>query len=542
MNAQEIIINERFDYSPYIPVFKKEINNAIRSTVGQRDLTPQGKVNDCFFNLSYTLEKSVLDPLLKANPLTVNNVKIRNLSISFKVTFPSPIGKNPVTRADIQKFVSKKFPNSDLSNAEYSIPQAIRSYIDFTKGAEFKIDDSAKNAYIKINIDGSRVYNYIFGNTDSESATASIAKLSNEILNMMMHEIRHFMQSTKVAANVGSDADLRKFYVGDKTKTNKQLYKTKQGYYLNTDEMDSWAANIAGEIKNTFGNDQKGIDWYLNVVTRGKTARYNNLPVSTTLDHYKDLIINGKAELNVDRQELWKKLIKNVYKDLQFYKTKEDVEEGWKQWAAGAALGAAALGAYQGAKQTAPDFTQGIGTKQITQQPVNQAQKNQIVGLISPNQELEGYLRTAAQQSGIVGIELAQFMAQMKHESSNFGSMKEVGSKKYFKKYAHKKSLGNTPHSTHDANRYVGRGFVQLTGKYNYEMASRVVGVDLVSHPELAADPANAVKIAIWWWNTKVKRSVNDFNDTTAVTKKINPGLKGLQDRHNNFLAYKGTL
>ena len=140
----------------------------------------------------------------------------------------------------------------------------------------------------------------------------------------MMHEIRHFMQSTKVAANVGSDADLRKFYVGDKTKTNKQLYKTKQGYYLNTDEMDSWAANIAGEIKNTFGNDRRGIDWYLNVVTRGKTARYNNLPVSTTLDHYKDIIINGKAELNVDRQELWKKLIKNVYKDLQFYKTKED--------------------------------------------------------------------------------------------------------------------------------------------------------------------------------------------------------------------------
>jgi predicted chitinase len=55
----------------------------------------------------------------------------------------------------------------------------------------------------------------------------------------------------------------------------------------------------------------------------------------------------------------------------------------------------------------------------------------------------------------------------------------------------------------------------------------------------MAADPKVAAKVAIWFWKTRVKPNVNNFNDTASVTKLINPALRGLQDRLQHFKDYK---
>jgi predicted chitinase len=163
---------------------------------------------------------------------------------------------------------------------------------------------------------------------------------------------------------------------------------------------------------------------------------------------------------------------------------------------------------------------------------------------ISKNPQLETYLKQFAKSRGIVGTELAQFLAQVKHETWDFLRLEEVPKgdnyflKRYDKKYAPRiaRILGNTQPG--DGEKYYGRGFIQLTGRYNYDRAGKALGIDLVNDPGLAADPKIAAKIAVWYWNTRVKPKVDDFSDTEIVTKYINPGLLGLDKRHNNFVQY----
>lgn len=195
-------------------------------------------------------------------------------------------------------------------------------------------------------------------------------------------------------------------------------------------------------------------------------------------------------------------------------------------------LGAAALGATgtTQAKQTQPS---------TTQQPMN---------LISmKDTEAEKILHRAALKAGIKGVELAQFLAQARHESDDFSRMKEFGGKQYFAKLYDPKSsprtakiLGNT--HVGDGVRYHGRGFIQITGRDNYRMAGKALGLPLEQQPELAARPDVAAKIAVWYWQTRVKPYINNFNDTRAVTQKINPAMRGLQDRHAKFIDYKNIL
>ena len=168
--------------------------------------------------------------------------------------------------------------------------------------------------------------------------------------------------------------------------------------------------------------------------------------------------------------------------------------------------------------------------------------------VLSPNTDNELVLQKVARHSGLKGSELAQFLGQMKHESWDFSKMSE---KPKFKDYfAHKYDIRYAPKTARmlgnnkpgDGERYHGRGYVQLTGRDNYRMAGEAIGVDLVNHPELAAKPDVAAKIALWYWKTRVKPNVQNFGDTTSVTKAINPALLGLQARHQNFKDYLRIL
>lgn len=92
-----------------------------------------------------------------------------------------------------------------------------------------------------------------------------------------------------------------------------------------------------------------------------------------------------------------------------------------------------------------------------------------------------------------------------------------------------------------EGERYKGRGFIQITGKFNYKMAGDALGVDLVGMPELAEQLPGAAQAAAWFWKY---RKCNDFGNladptaaVTAVTKRVNGGTLGLSERLELFSA-----
>jgi predicted chitinase len=121
--------------------------------------------------------------------------------------------------------------------------------------------------------------------------------------------------------------------------------------------------------------------------------------------------------------------------------------------------------------------------------------------------------------------------------------MQELGDPRYFLRYdprvdpAKARVLGNVKPG--DGERYKGRGFIQITGRDNYRRAGEALGLPLEDRPELAARMDVAARIAVWYWKQRVKPNVSNFNDTRAVTRQINPNMRGLEDRHENFKDYK---
>lgn len=91
-----------------------------------------------------------------------------------------------------------------------------------------------------------------------------------------------------------------------------------------------------------------------------------------------------------------------------------------------------------------------------------------------------------------------------------------------------------------DAYNYRGRGYIQLTGKDNYQAAGTALGLDLVKHPELAAEPENAAKIAVWYWQKRVPEQAH--GDVRAATHAINNGYNGLADREERFHTWEKKL
>ena len=89
--------------------------------------------------------------------------------------------------------------------------------------------------------------------------------------------------------------------------------------------------------------------------------------------------------------------------------------------------------------------------------------------------------------------------------------------------------LGNT--SEEEAAKYLGRGLIQLTGKENYERCGLAIGVDLLSNPDLLLDPRYATMSAGWFWNKKGLNELADQQEHGQITKRINGGTIGLDDR-----------
>lgn len=134
-------------------------------------------------------------------------------------------------------------------------------------------------------------------------------------------------------------------------------------------------------------------------------------------------------------------------------------------------------------------------------------------------------------------IRLAAFLAQIGHESGRFCYTEEIASGAA---YEGRKDLGNV--CAGDGVRYKGRGLIQLTGRSNYAALSKDLGVDFVGNPALLAEPEYAVWSACWFWH---KRKLNDLADNgffRDITKRINGGYRGLEDREKLYEKCKRML
>ena len=148
-------------------------------------------------------------------------------------------------------------------------------------------------------------------------------------------------------------------------------------------------------------------------------------------------------------------------------------------------------------------------------------------------------LTQAAESQGIKGKELAAFLAQCAHETGGFRWLSEIwGPTNQQKTYDGR--MGNN--SPGDGYRYRGRGFIHLTGKQNYADASRVLGVDLVKNPDLVEKPEMAAKTSVYFWKTNVQGRISNWDDVTAVTRIVNGGRNGLEDRKMRYAAFKQDM
>jgi putative chitinase len=131
----------------------------------------------------------------------------------------------------------------------------------------------------------------------------------------------------------------------------------------------------------------------------------------------------------------------------------------------------------------------------------------------------------------------AHFLAQVAHESGEFNYVEEIASGAA---YEGRSDLGNTQPG--DGMRFKGRGLIQITGRFNYQDIGKALNLDLTSNPTRLADDDLAARSAGWFWNREKLNAVADKDDVRLVTRIINGGFNGLDDRVSKLAAAKRTF
>lgn len=101
------------------------------------------------------------------------------------------------------------------------------------------------------------------------------------------------------------------------------------------------------------------------------------------------------------------------------------------------------------------------------------------------------------------------------------------------------RNLGNT--EAGDGWKFHGRGYVHLTGRDNYERVGKALGIDLVNNPNLAADRETAARIAIHYWESRVRANGHEL-DVRAATLEVNGGYNHLAERSSAATAWQAKL
>jgi len=154
-------------------------------------------------------------------------------------------------------------------------------------------------------------------------------------------------------------------------------------------------------------------------------------------------------------------------------------------------------------------------------------------------------------------LRVAHFVAQCAHESGNFVFIKEnlnykaASLQKIFAKYfptaelaaqyanrpekianrIYANRMGNGPEASGDGYRYCGRGLIQLTGKDNYTFFAGSLNIPVEEASDYLATFEGAAQSACWFWEQNNLNRFADANDTKGLTRAINGGYIGLEDR-----------
>jgi len=141
----------------------------------------------------------------------------------------------------------------------------------------------------------------------------------------------------------------------------------------------------------------------------------------------------------------------------------------------------------------------------------------------------------------------AAFLAQVGHESGQLHYVRELGSDLYLSKYdigTLAARLGNTAALDGDGQKYCGRGLIQITGRHNYQRCSLGVFGDerLLELPELLEQPRWAAESAAWFWAENGLNELADRDQFNSITRRINGGLNGLQDRLQLWARARAVL
>ncbi len=185
-------------------------------------------------------------------------------------------------------------------------------------------------------------------------------------------------------------------------------------------------------------------------------------------------------------------------------------------------------------------------------------------------QKITPYLEDFEQRYAInTPLRRAHFYAQLAHESGAFKATEENLNysaeslvkvfKKYFptlevaRAYARKpeqiankvyagKRLGNGDEASGDGYKFRGRGFIQITGRANYQALSNDLKVDFVNNPDWLTQPQYLLEAAGWFWKKNRLNDLADKDDVRAISKSINGGYNGLADREHNLSVLKKAL
>lgn len=135
---------------------------------------------------------------------------------------------------------------------------------------------------------------------------------------------------------------------------------------------------------------------------------------------------------------------------------------------------------------------------------------------------------------------ITSFAAQIGHESVDLATFEEFASGEAYEGRC--KQLGNCYPG--DGVKFKGRGAIQITGRSNYQKVSDFLDEDFISKPDYLVMPSYGFQASVWYW---VSNNLNQYctgttNDFITLTKKINGGINGLEDRINKWDRAKNVM
>lgn len=201
--------------------------------------------------------------------------------------------------------------------------------------------------------------------------------------------------------------------------------------------------------------------------------------------------------------------------------------------------------------------------------PQQKFKLHNLVGHI-PDSVIEQIPDTAKNFNITTSLRLAHFLAQCAHESGNFNLVFEnlnysaEGLRRIFPRHfpgnlsetyarqperianrAYASRMGNGDETSGDGWRFRGRGYIQLTGRNNYTIFNKFVKDNVITDPDLVATKYPLMSAAFFFDRNNIWTLCDrGFNDSviTAVTRRVNGGVNGLDDRIRRFRLFHNLL